>query len=158
MPVSVGWFKKFRQKGSGNMFFLKIVRVIRWLICSAVVAVDGALFTCLAQLVVDRLEAYLAGVVFAALALWVTFNKAATLSQKLTHELLLNLVLIFIAFRVVAERTLQIAMDAGDKLCGQWATFFYFLSNRPDSEFYQFLTIWLVARLLIWAVDQIGRN
>jgi hypothetical protein len=132
------------------------IRIVLWLIYLAVVAVHGILLFALVRPVTQGLEAYLASFVFGSLALWVTFNKTATLAQKLAHEVLLNVVLVFVAFGAVSDGTVQIAQNAGVVLNCRWSTFLYFVGNRPTGLCCQFLTIWVVARLLIWSIEQMS--
>jgi hypothetical protein len=140
------------------MFITTAVRILVIAINLAVVTTDGILFAGLARTVFDSLESYTAGLVSAALALWVTFNRTATMGQRVAHEAFLNVALIYAAFRPVSGPIAELAKDAKvAERCGL-SLFLYFVKSGPLDLWLEFLVVWIVGRWLVWAIEEMGQG
>ncbi len=140
------------------MFFDTTVRVLLAAVYLVLVTSHAILFSRLVRSISGPLEACAAGMVFASLALWITFNKTATLLQKVVHETVLNLILAVAAFSSISETIANLARTSGTPEHCRWSDFFYFVRNGSLDLWCQFLVIWIVGRLLVWAMEQMNRQ
>ena len=130
---------------------LLAVRIFVFAMYFMVAILDGTLFWSIAKPFATGLEGYIGFLVFVCFAIWVEMISEATLLQKLAHEVLLDIALISLAFRSISGLVLVVATGTGAQGYCEISRFIHFLRAGSVEMWAQFLIVFGISRMLIWA-------
>jgi hypothetical protein len=130
---------------------LLAVRIFVFAMYIMVAILDGTLFWSISKPFATGLEGYIGFLVFVCFAIWVTMRNGATLLQKLAHEVLLDIALVSLAFRSISGLVLVATEGAGAHGTCEISRFVLFLRVGTIEMWIQFLIVFGIARMLIWA-------